>query len=89
MLLVNCSDKVYKADISNIESLRYQIESDFENILSNVKERKNELLNELDKIKDTLLSDNEATEDMINKIESGNDFSRNQHETSEFMRSYP
>ena len=87
MLLVNCSGRVYKADISNIESLRNQIESDFENILSNVKERKNELLNELDKIKDTHLSDNEATEDMINKIESENDFSRNQHETSEFMRS--
>ena len=38
-------------------------------------------------MKDKLLSDNEATEDMINKIESENDFSRNKYDKSEFMES--
>ena len=67
--------------------MRDQIESHFSDIVSKVKERKLELLNELDKMKDKLLSDNEATEDMINKIESENDFSRNQFNKSEFMKS--
>ena len=67
--------------------MRDQIESDFDDIVSKVKERKLELLNELDKMKDKLLSDNEATEDMINRIESENDFSRNQFDKSEFMKS--
>ena len=86
-MLVHCSGRVYKADISNIESMRDQIESDFDDIVSKVQERKLELLNELDKMKDKLLSDNEATEDMINKIETENDFSRNKFDKSEFMES--
>ena len=56
MLLVNCSGKVYKADISNVEFLRDQIGSDFDDLIRKMNERRNELLNELDeKVNELLL----------------------------------
>ena len=57
MLIVNCTSKVYKAGISNIESLRDQIGSDFDDLIRKVNERRNELLNELDEKVNELLLD--------------------------------
>ena len=81
---VHCSDRIHKADISNIESLREQIESDFDDLVRKVNERRKELLNELDEKVDELLLDQKETDELISDYE--HELSRNEFK-SEFSKS--
>ena len=83
-MLVHCSDRIHKADISNIESLREQIESDFDDLVRKVNERRKELLNELDEKVDELLLDQKETDELISDYEY--ELSRNEFK-SEFSKS--
>ena len=83
-MLVHCSGKVYKADISNIESMRDQIESDFDGLIIKVNERRKELLNELDEKVNELLLDEKETDELISDYEY--ELSRNEFK-SEFSKS--
>ena len=84
MLLVNCSGKVYKADISNIQSLRDQIGSDFDDLIRKMNKRRNELLDELDEKVNELLLDQKETDELISDYEY--ELSRDEFK-SEFSKS--
>ena len=68
-VLVDCSGRVYTADISKVNVLRDQIESHFDDLIDKLNVKKRELLNELEKKVDKLLSEQEATEKVINDYE--------------------
>ena len=88
--LVSCvsvasSGRVYISDISKVNILRDQIESHFDDMVDKLNARKKILLDELDKKVEKILSEQEATEKMINEYEY--EISRKDFET-EFLKSF-
>ena len=87
LTFVRCSPKVYRADVTKIDSLRAEVESSFDQMVVQLEKRRKEILKELDVIEDTLLREQEQTDKLIRILEDGHDYSRFNNDQSKFLNS--
>ena len=81
------SGRMYKADISSIDTLKSQIISEFKDIVDELENSKTELLNKLDELANQLVKEQEETDNFIHVLEEGVRYSSDKEGDSDFLKS--